>query len=212
MGVYIFDTEILVKNVIADAKDTASAHDFGKNVVPAMIDTNRVFVHNFRDPTSGSNYWRDIGTIDAYWEANMDLCSVQPQCDLYDARWPIRTYQPQVPPARTVSTPKTQDHEPSMGLVQNSVISGGCVVGGAKIVRSVLSPLVNLSADCIVEDSVLLDGVHVGENARIRKALIDRHVSVPAGFSIGYDRQEDLKRFSVSSEGVVIVPQGIVLD
>ncbi len=213
MGVYIFDTEALVRNVIADAKDKSSNHDFGKNIVPRMIKENRVFVYGFREAAnSESTYWRDIGTIDAYWEANMDLVSLQPQCDLYDPRWPIRTYQEQVPPARTVVVGAAAQGEASQALqVVDSIISGGCVVAGGTVIRSVLSPNVHVGEDSRIGDSVLLDGVRVGRRARVRKAIVDQDVFIPDGFSVGFDPEQDGKRFTISDGGVVIVPKRIKL-
>jgi glucose-1-phosphate adenylyltransferase len=205
MGVYIFNTDALVKNVIADAKDRNSSHDFGKNVVPRMIESSRVFVHSFREADNPeSRYWRDIGTLDAYWEANMDLCSVDPQCDLYNPEWPIRTYQEQVPPAKIAN----RSVHPGAGTVLNSVIAGGCIVSG-QVTKSVLSTRVRVGENSIVEDSVLLDGVVVGKGARVRKAILDQGVVIPDGLTVGYDHDQDKARFSISPGGVVIVPRGI---
>lgn len=213
MGVYIFNTETLVKNVIADAKDSSSSHDFGKDVVPRMINNSRVFVHNFKEANNeDGRYWRDIGTIDAYWEANMDLCSENPQCNLYDENWPIRTHQEQVPPARTVSVASPEGDGRLDSQVWNSMISGGCVISGSFVRNSVLSQNVRVDAGSVVEESVLLEGVCVGRRARIRKAIIDQDVCVPDGFSIGYEPEDDKRRFTISSGGIVLVPRGIKLD
>ncbi|MFH0821902.1 MAG: glucose-1-phosphate adenylyltransferase [Pseudomonadota bacterium] len=213
MGVYIFNTDVLVKNVITDAKDGMSDHDFGKNVVPRMIAAkSRVFVHRFRDAgDEGSRYWRDIGTIDAYWAANMDLCSPEPQCNLHDPKWPIRTCQEQVPPAKTLSLGDPDVDPTADGVVESSIISGGCLVRGGKTVRSVLSHNVEINSGALVEDSVLLYGVRIGPRAKVRKAIIDHGVEVPEGFVIGYDSKEDAKRFALSAEGVITVPRGITL-
>ena len=212
MGVYIFNTETLVKNVIADAKNSASAHDFGKDVVPRMIRTHRVFVHTFTEANNPeSRYWRDIGTLDAYWEANMDLCSVDPQCNLYDLKWPIRTYQEPTPPARIIHSPDKTGGNKVKGSVTDSLLSGGCIVSGGKVSRSVLSHNVEIGVGAVVEDSVLLDGVRVGDGARIRKVIIDQEVIVPNDFSIGRDLKSDKARFSISPGGVVVVPRGISL-
>ncbi len=213
MGVYIFNTDVLVKNVIADAKDTSSSHDFGKDVVPRMIHNSRVFVHNFKEANNEEGrYWRDIGTIDAYWEANMDLCSDVPQCNLYDTKWPIRTYQGQVPPARTVSVAGEGSEERLHSHVWNSMISGGCVLSGCTVKNSVLSQGVRVNAGSVVEESVLLDGVYVGQHVGIRKAIIDQDVIVPDGFTIGYEPEKDKRRFTISPGNVVLVPRGIKLD
>lgn len=212
MGVYIFNTDVLVRQVIADAKSEAGDHDFGKNVVPRMIGKHRVFVHGFREARNPeSTYWRDIGTLDAYWEANMDLISVSPQCNLYDERWPIRTYQEQVPPMKTVFAGIHGAEPERIGVALDSLVSGGCIVSGGKIERSVLSPNVRINSFSLVEDSVLLDGVNVGRRARIRQTIIDKDVQVPEGCIIGHDREEDRKRFTISPGGVVIVPRGISL-
>jgi glucose-1-phosphate adenylyltransferase len=212
MGVYIFNTDALVKGVISDAKQTNSSHDFGKDVVPGMIPSGKVFVHDFIEAYSdGGRYWRDIGTLDAYWEANMDLCSESPQCNLYDRRWPIRTYQAQVPPAKIVSTGSGSDTSPNGSGMINSVVSGGCVINQAMVVRSIFSPSVTVEPGAVIEDSVLLDGVRVGAGAKIRKAILDHDVIIPPGFVIGYDPELDTSRFSISPGGVVVVPRGINL-
>ncbi len=212
MGVYIFNTDVLVKGVIADAKTSTSSHDFGKDVVPGMVENHRVFVHNFKEPTDAqSHYWRDVGTLDAYWEANMDLVSVTPQLNLYEEQWPVRTYQKQVPPAKTVFAGGEDEAGARVGTVLDSLIAGGCIVSGGKVQNSVLSYNVRINSFSVVEQSVLLDGVDVGRHARIRKAIIDEQVSIPDGFTVGYDHEEDSKRFSISPGGVVIVPHGISL-
>lgn len=213
MGVYIFNTETLVKNVIADAKSATSSHDFGKDIVPRTIQSNRVFVYNFREANNEEGrYWRDIGTLDAYWEANMDLCSESPQCNLYDDKWPIRTFQEQVPPAKIVASHQPDSPDYQRGSVVDSIISGGCVISGATVTNSVLSPNVRVMAGSSVENSVLLDGACIGEGARLRKVILDHDVFVPPGFAIGYDRDEDRSHFSISPNGVVIVPRGISLE
>jgi glucose-1-phosphate adenylyltransferase len=210
MGVYIFNTETLVKCVIADAKNSASSHDFGKDVVPSMIGKNRVYVHNFKEANNEEGrYWRDIGTLDAYWLANMDLCEKDPPVNLYDPGWLIRTYQEQVPPARTISVDNAGS-ELLKGTTVNSVISGGCIVSGA-VSHSVLSPSVRLGPGSLVEDSVLLDHVTIGARCKIRKAIIDQEVYIPDDFVVGYDLEKDRQRFTISPGGVVIVPRGISL-
>ncbi len=213
MGVYIFDTRALVRSVIDDAKDVDSDHDFGKNIVPRLIGDNRVFVYGFHDATSETgHYWRDIGTLDAYWEANMDLVDVSPQCNLYDQRWPIRTYQEQMPPAKTVFAGGPGEEKDRIGLVLDSIISSGCIVSGGRVERSVLSPSVRINSYSSVEESVLLDGVQVGRRARVRKAIIDEAVIIPEGCSIGFDPEDDAKRFTISPGGIAIVPRGISLE
>ncbi|MBI5251896.1 MAG: glucose-1-phosphate adenylyltransferase [Desulfomonile tiedjei] len=211
MGVYIFNTETLVKGVIADAKNSSSSHDFGKDVVPAMIGRDKVFVHNFKEANNeDGRYWRDIGTLDAYWSANMDLCEKDPPVNLYDPEWLIRTYQEQVPPAKTVST---SSHGSGLlnGTALNSIISGGCIVSGGTVSHSVLSTNVRLEPGSLVEDSVLLDHVTVGARAKIRKAIVDHEAQIPDDFVIGFDLAKDKERFAISPGGVVIVPRGISL-
>jgi glucose-1-phosphate adenylyltransferase len=212
MGVYIFNTDTLVRNVIADAKNKNSHHDFGKDVVPEMISKNRVFVYNFREANNeAGRYWRDIGTIDAYWEANMDLCSPNPQCNLYDEKWPIRTYQEQVPPAKIVLRPSGSDRASGSPNVQDCIISGGCIISESTVRQCVLSPNVRVGPGSLVESSVLLDGVHVGAGAKIRKAILDQGVSVPDGYTIGFDAERDASLFTVSPSGIVVVPRGMAL-
>ncbi len=207
MGVYVFNTEVLVKRLYADVKKTTSSHDFGKDIVPAMVKPTRVFVYGFHEPIEHSrSYWKDIGTLDAYWEANMDLTLASPQCNLYEKSWPIRTYQPQVPPAKTVS-----ENSRRVGSVVDSVISGGCVVSGGKVIRSVLSPRVRVEAGAVVEDSVLLEGVTVGRGAKVKRAIVDQEVQIPESYTIGHDPRQDEKLFTISPGGVVAVPRGIAL-
>jgi glucose-1-phosphate adenylyltransferase len=213
MGVYIFNTDVLVKNVIADAKNRKSSHDFGKDVVPAMIRSHRVFVYDFKEAfNEQSRYWRDIGTLDAYWEANMDLCSVEPQCNLYDQRWPIRTYQEQAPPAKVASPRSSLGAARATEVVVNSVVSGGCVISSATVKHCVLSYGVQINEGSVVEDSVILDRVVVGKGAKIRKAIIDQEVIIPDGFTVGHDLEKDRSLFTISSEGVVVIPRGMALS
>ena len=213
MGVYIFKTESLVKNVIDDVKDPNSSHDFGKDIVPRMIKSNKVYVHNFREANNDfGNYWRDIGTLDAYWQANIDLCSENPLCNLYDEGWPIRTYQEQVPPAKIVAS-YLSNCAVSRGVeTVNCIISGGCLIFGARIVRSVLSHGVVVGQGSMIEDSVLLDKCRIGRDVKIRKAIIDHEVFIPDGSTIGYDPEQDQRRFAISSGGVVVVPKGMRLE
>lgn len=213
MGVYIFNTDTLVKNVIGDAKNKNSSHDFGKDIVPRMVESNKVMVHSFKEPDGkGGRYWRDIGTLDAYWEANIDLGSSKSQCNLYDESWPIRTYQVQAPPAKVVSAKIEGQSTAKKSQIVNSILSGGCLIKGAEVKNSVLSHNVSLEAGSSLTDVVALDGVRIGAGARIKKAILDQGVEIPAGFSIGYDRELDSSRFSISPEGVVVVPQGMSLS
>jgi len=206
MGVYVFDTEILVRRLIEDARSD-STHDFGRDIIPSMIGRDQVFAFDFRHGDRGGvGYWRDVGTIDAYFEANMDLVSVTPQLNLYDPQWPILTYQSSYPPAKTVL-----EEEGRMGTAINSIISNGCIISGGSVKRSILSPKVIVHSYAEVEDSILLEGVDIGRHARVRKTIIDKDVQIPAGMKIGYDLDEDAKRFTVTGSGIVVVPRGMRL-
>jgi glucose-1-phosphate adenylyltransferase len=206
MGVYVFDTEVLVRRLIEDARSDSS-HDFGKDIIPMMIGKDQVFALDFRQgDCGGTGYWRDVGTLDAYYEANMDLISVMPQLNLYDPQWPILTYQPTSPPAKTVWI-----EEGRVGMALNSIISNGCIISGGNVKRSILSPNVTIHSFSEVEDSILLGGVDVGRNAKIKRTIIDKEVHIPQGMEIGYHLDEDAKRFTVTASGIVVVPRGIRL-
>ena len=202
MGIYLFNTQVLVKRVIEDTKrDTI--HDFGKNVIPSMINKDRVFAFIFRDKNNKAvKYWRDIGTIDAYWEANMDLVQVDPIFNLYDNNWPIRTYHEQLSPAKTVFTELFPGGR--CGTVLDSLVSNGCIISGARVERSILSPNVRIDNYSEVIDSILMAGVRIGKNVKIRKAIIDKSVIVPDGKHIGYNLEADAKQFVISEKGVVV--------
>jgi glucose-1-phosphate adenylyltransferase len=206
MGIYVFPTEILVRRLIEDARSD-STHDFGKDIIPAMIRKDRVFAFDFRKgDRGGMGYWRDVGTIEAYFEANMDLVSVTPQLNLYDPQWPIFTYQSSDPPAKTVL-----EEEGRMGTAINSILSNGCIISGGSVKRSVLSPRVVVHSYAEVEDSILLEGVDIGRHAKIRRTIIDKDVQIPPKTEIGYDLDEDAKRFTVTESGIVVVPKGLRL-
>ncbi len=206
MGVYVFSTEVLVRRLIEDARSDSS-HDFGKDIIPAMIKKDRVFAFDFRKgDRGGMGYWRDVGTIDAYFEANMDLVSVTPQLNLYDPQWPIFTYQSSDPPAKTVL-----EEEGRMGTAINSILSNGCIISGGSVKRSILSPRVVVHSYAEVEDSILLEGVDIGRHAKIRRTIIDKDVQIPPRTEIGYDLDEDAKRFTVTESGIVVVPKGMRL-
>ena len=206
MGIYVFNTEVLVRRLIEDARSDSS-HDFGKDIIPMMIGKDQVFAFDFRQgDCGGTGYWRDVGTIDAYYEANMDLISVTPQLNLYDPQWPILTHQPTSPPAKTVWM-----EEGRMGTALNSIISNGCIISGGNVKRSILSPNVTVHSFAEVEDSILLEGVDVGRNAKIKRTIIDKEVQIPPGMEIGYHLDEDAKRFTVTASGIVVVPKGIRL-
>ena len=206
MGVYVFNIEILVRRLIEDARSDSS-HDFGKDIIPSMIQKDQVFAFDFRNgDQGGTGYWRDVGTIDAYFDANMDLVSLTPQLNLYDPQWPILTYQPPYPPAKTVHA-----EEGRTGTVINSIISNGCIISGGSVRRSNFSPGVRIHSYVDIEDAILLDGVDVGRHATIRRTIIDKGVHIPEGTKIGYDLEEDAKRFTVNPSGIVVVPKWIRL-
>ena len=206
MGVYLFNTEVLVRRLIEDTR-SESSHDFGKDIIPMMIGKDRIFAFDFRQGDwGGTGYWRDVGTIDAYYEANMDLISITPQLNLYDPQWPILTYQPPSPPAKTVWIEGGR-----VGTALNSIISNGCIISGGNVKRSILSPKVTIHSFAEIEDSILLEGVDVGRNARIKRTIIDKEVQIPPGMEIGYHLDEDAKRFTVTASGIVAVPKGIRL-
>ena len=209
MGVYVFNTEALVRRVIEDAKEPASQHDFGRNVIPAMVNQDRVYAYSFRDENrKQAKYWRDIGTLDAFYEASMDLVRVDPQFNLYDTQWPIRTYYPPLPPAKTVF----EEYDTGrIGVCYDSIVSSGCIISGGKIARSILSPSVRIHSYSEVRDSILMHGVEIGRRARVRNAIIDKGVVVPQGYQIGYHLEEDAKKFTVTEPGLVVIPKGTIL-
>jgi glucose-1-phosphate adenylyltransferase len=201
MGVYVFDTDVLVQALEADAVQ-ATNHDFGKDVIPALIHEAPVYAYRFYDENKkASKYWRDIGTLDAYFEANMDLCHVNPEFNLYDPEWPLRTYQPQAPPAKFVFAEVGQ----RCGQALDSVISPGCIVSGSTVSGSVLCPNVRVHSFCQIDQCILMPGVRVGRHARIRRAIIDRDVLIPRGALIGYDEEEDRRRHTVTDTGIIVV-------
>jgi glucose-1-phosphate adenylyltransferase len=195
-----------VRRLIDDARSDSS-HDFGKDIIPSMIGKDQVFAFDFgKGDQGGTGYWRDVGTIEAYFDANMDLISVTPQLNLYDPQWPILTYQAPYPPAKTVHAEKER-----MGTVVNSVISNGCIISGGTVRRSILSPRAHVHSFAEVEDSILFEGVDIGRSAKIRKAIIDKEVHIPQEIEIGYNLEEDAKRFTVTPSGIVVVPKWMKL-
>jgi glucose-1-phosphate adenylyltransferase len=212
MGNYLFATDALVDELRRDQADDG-AHDFGRNILPAMVGRRRCYVYDFsQNEIPGMQerergYWRDVGTIDAYWQANMDFCSVVPTFDLYNQRWPLRTHTLPLPPAKFVFA----EHE-RMGIATDSLVSEGCIISGGRIDRSVLSPGVRINSYAHVEESVLMDDVDVGRHAQLRRVILDKGVRVPAGVEIGIDHDADRRRgFTVSDEGVVVVPKATEL-
>jgi len=201
MGNYVFDTDFLFDQLARDAADPGSAHDFGKDIIPAIIGSSRVFAYPSRDPVTGAQpYWRDVGTLDAFWESNMELVGITPELNLYDEEWPILTYQRQLPSAKFVF--QGQDRE---GKALDSIVSGGCVISGALLNRSLLFSQVKLHSYTVVEDSVVLPEVDVGRHCRVKRAIIDRGCRLPEGTVIGEDPEADVKRFRVTPKGIVLV-------
>jgi len=201
LGIYIFDMDVLVPALEADARRN-STHDFGKDIIPELIAKTPVYAYRFYDENKKSaKYWRDIGTLDAYYDANMDLCHVNPEFNLYDPEWPLRTNQVQAPPAKFVFA----DEGRRCGQALDSIISAGCIISGSRITASVLCPNVRVHSFCDIDQSILMPGVRVGRHAKIRRAIIDRDVFVPRGALIGYNEEEDRRRHTVSDSGIVVV-------
>ena len=201
MGIYVFDMETLGPALEEDA-GRPSTHDFGKDIIPALVAKTPVYAYRFYDENKkSSKYWRDIGTLDAYFDANMDLCQVNPEFNLYDPEWPLRTNQVQAPPAKFVFA----DEGKRCGQALDSIISAGCIISGSRIAGSVLCPNVRVHSFCDIEQSILMPGVRVGRHALIRRAIIDRDVFIPRGARIGFDRDEDRRRHTVTDSGIVVV-------
>jgi len=202
MGIYIFKGEVLVRALDEDATDADSQHDFGRNIIPSLIHRAPVYSYRFYDENKkASKYWRDIGTLDAYFDASMDLCQVNPEFNLYDPEWPLRTYQPQAPPAKFVFAEEGR----RCGQALDSIISSGCIISGSRVSGSILCPNVRVHSFCDIERAILMPGVRVGRHARIRGAIIDRDVLIPRGAQIGFDAEEDRRRHTITEGGVVIV-------
>lgn len=202
MGIYIFATNRMYDLLFDDAARRTSSHDFGRDVIPAMLGKDRVFAYSFRDENrKAAAYWRDVGTIDAYFQASMDLTSIDPVLNLYDQNWPIFTYQPPLPPPKFVHSSGER-----RGQAQDSIVCSGSIVSGGQVFRSLLSPNVRINSYALVEDSILFHGVEIGRHARVRRAILDKGVRVPAGFTIGHDRAlDELRGFTISEEGVTVV-------
>jgi glucose-1-phosphate adenylyltransferase len=202
MGIYIFDMAVLGPALEENARRPETSHDFGKDIIPELIAQVPVYAYRFNDENKKEGkYWRDIGTLDAYYEASMDLCHVNPEFNLYDPEWPLRTYQVQAPPAKFVFA----DEGRRCGHALDSIISDGCIISGSRVAGSVLCPNVRVHSFCEVEQSILMPGVRVGRHARIRRAIIDRDVFIPRGARIGYNEDEDRQRHTVTESGVVVV-------
>ncbi len=214
MGNYIFKKDVLLPALKKDAKKEGE-HDFGKNVIPDLVKTAKVFAYDFSTnilpglEEKERGYWRDVGTTDAYWEANMDLISVSPQLNLYNQQWPIRTTPSHLPPAKFVFA---NIEEQRVGYATDSLISEGCIISGGRVNRCVVSPGVRINSFTSIEETILMDGVNVGRYAQIRKAIIDKDVEIPPKIRIGFDLEKDKKRFFVTENGVVVVPKKTKFD
>jgi glucose-1-phosphate adenylyltransferase len=203
MGIYVFNARFMFEQLCMDATKTDSAHDFGKNIIPGIIDTHRVMAYPFRDENKKADaYWRDVGTIDAYHEAHMDLVSVDPLLNLYDASWPIRTYMPSYPPAKFVFADPGASR---IGHAVDSIVCHGAILSGGSVEKSIVGINTRINSYARVEGSILFDGVDVGRHAKIRRAIIDKGVHVPAGAEIGYNHDEDRARGYTVSEGGIVV-------
>lgn len=201
MGNYVFNTDFLFDMLAEDAANPGSSHDFGKDIIPAIIGTSRVFAYPFRDPVTGAQpYWRDVGTLDAFWEANMELVGVTPELNLYDEDWPILTYQRQLPSAKFVF--QGQERE---GKALDSIVSGGCIISGAVLNHSLLFSQVQLRSYTVVEDSVVLPEVDIARHCHVKRAIIDRGCRLPEGTVIGADPEADAQRFRITPNGIVLV-------
>jgi glucose-1-phosphate adenylyltransferase len=201
MGIYLFNTDVLIPVLLKDAEDPNSSHDFGHDILPKMVDDYRIFAFNFVDENKKEAlYWRDVGTLEAYYDANMDIVSVSPVFNLYDSEWPIRTHQRQYPPAKFVFG------EPGRtGTAIDSIVSAGCIVSGSSVKNSILSPDVRVNSYSEVDASILFSHVNVGRHCRIRRAILDRDVHVPEGTTIGFDAEADRQRYFVTDTGITVV-------
>jgi len=211
MGNYIFKADSLVSEVTEDAKHDKSAHDFGKSILSNMHQRAKVFAYDFTQNVVPGNterergYWRDVGTIDSYYQANIDLIGVDPIFNLYNTQWPIHTVNSNLPPAKFVFN--DQQHN-RVGFATDSLVSDGCIVSGSRVHRSILSPKVRVNSWAEVQDSILMENVVIGRHAIVRRAIIDKNVSIPSGMQIGVDLEADRKRFTITESGLVVIPKG----
>ncbi len=215
MGNYLFTTDALVQEIVRDAGDPTSAHDFGKSIMASMYQRKKVYAYDFAtNVVPGQSerergYWRDVGSIDAYYQANMDLVAVDPVFSLYNYDWPIYTVQYNYPPAKFVFR---LENEGRVGQATDSLISEGVIISGGQVHHSIISPRVRVNSYAVVEDSIVFENVNIGRHCKIRRAIIDKHVDIPAGTTIGYDLEKDRRQFHVSDSGIVIIPKGMHID
>jgi glucose-1-phosphate adenylyltransferase len=202
MGIYVFTAPLLFTELCKDATLPGSAHDFGRNIIPSLIHKRRVFAFPFLDENRKQDaYWRDVGTIDTYFQANIELTAVEPQLNLYDERWPVRTYQPNLPPPKFVFNSQER-----CGAAFDSLVCAGAIVSGGQVTRTIVGPQARVNSYAEIEDSIICSRVNIGRRARIRRAIIDKGVEIPEGFRIGYDEEEDLSHgFMVSPGGIVVI-------
>ncbi len=206
MGVYVFNTESLVRELCHDVKRLESRHDFGRNIIPEMVARGEVHAYPFRDPeTAKPWYWRDIGTLDSYYEANMDLTGRYPQFDIYDSDWHFRAWQPPLPPSKTVHGMTADGRLP--GIVEDSIIGSGSMISGGRVERSIVGHSCRVGSYSRVTESILMDGVRIGRHAEVRRCIVDKNVVVPDGLRLGCDPEWDAARFTVSPSGVVVIPR-----
>ena len=209
MGIYVFNRIALEEALSQDAKNKDSSHDFASDVIPLMLKKYKIFAFNFLDRQRNEvRYWRDVGDVDGYYEANMELIKILPRFNLYDKDWPFRTYQRQFGPSKTVFA---QEDTKRVGMALNSLISNGCIISGGKVNSSILSPDVRINSFSEVVDSILMEGVDIGRYAKVKRAIIDKYVKIPQKMEIGFDLEKDKKRFTVTDSGIVVIPKGTVL-
>jgi glucose-1-phosphate adenylyltransferase len=207
MGNYVFTSEFLFEQLEKDCSNKGSSRDFGHDIIPSIIKDNNVYAFAFKDPNSSYQpYWRDVGTIDSYWEANMELVEPEPQLDLYDKNWPIWTYQEQLPPAKLIF-----DNDERRGTALDSTVSGGCIISGSTVRKSLLFSNVHTHSYSLIEESVLMHGCHVGEYCKLRRVIVDSKCIIPAGLTIGYDKEEDIANgFRVTEKGITLVTKDML--
>lgn len=210
MGIYIFNAAFLYQMLQEDSADPQSSHDFGKDIIPKAARQGSVWAHSFahscvKDSPDGGIYWRDVGTLNAYWKSNLDLVCAKPDLNMYDPKWPIRTYMESLPPAKFI-----ENEQGNHGLTQNSLVSSGCVVTGSDIMRSVLFPRVNIDADCHIDSCVILPDTRIGKGCHLARCVIERGCDIPEGMVIGVNADEDARRFYRSEEGIVLVTRAML--